>query len=397
MPHHSLSLPWKRLAPAAVALAVAAGLAPQSPAAATPVPAGAARVVVEGEGYGHGHGMSQYGAKVAAERGVGHRAILRHYYPGTSFGKVGGRIKVLITADRTPDLQVVSRTGLKAKVVGTKRTWRLGKVKKRAARTASRWRAKPLRGGRTALQYKKGGWRRLAVVKGSLEFTAGGRPVTLVARKGHRVAYRGTLRLVPGSRGGDTVNIVKLEQYLQGVVPQEVPALWPAEAVRAQAVAARSYAAYERRYDSHGAFDVYDTTADQVYGGASAEHPAASRAIRATRRVAVMHRGAPAFTQFSSSNGGWMLAGSMPYLVSGRDAYDPVNRWRVVLPLRAFQQRWPSAGRITDLAVTTHPRAGTWVDTVTITGTGGTYTISGDDFRSWAGLRSASFRLKPTR
>lgn len=382
-----------RLLGPTAALAAALTLSP-APAQAVPVPPGATTMTIQGEGAGHGHGMSQYGAAAAARQGLAHRQILQHYYPGTGWGRAAGAMKVLITADTSPDLVVVNRTGLKARVVGG-RTWKLSKVRAKAARKAKLWRIVPVDGVHSALQYRKRGWRTLTVTAGTLEFTAGGAPIKLVVG-GARVPYRGALRAAqptPGSAERDTVNIVPLEAYLQGVVPREVPALWPAQAVRAQAVAARSYAAYERQFDSHGYFDVYDTTADQVYGGSRAEHPAATRAVRATRGRVLTYAGAPAFTQFSSSNGGWMLAGSKPYLVSGPDRFDPVRRWSKTVSLAAVQARWPSAGTILDISVLTYANAGTWVDKVVIDGSSSDYTVSGSDFRSWAGLPSSSFRV----
>ena len=93
---------------------------------------------------------------------------------------------------------------------------------------------------------------------------------------------------------------------------------------------------------------------------------------------------------------GYMLAGSAPYLVSGRDAYDPGNPWTKVIPMSAFQARFASTYPLASITVTTHPGAGGWVDTVTLTGTNGkSNEISGESFRAWAGLRSASFRFTP--
>ena len=99
--------------------------------------------------------------------------------------------------------------------------------------------------------------------------------------------------------------------------------------MRAQAVAARTYAAYERQ-ELTG--PLCDTTSCQVYGGYSAEHPASNDAVAATAHLTLMHRGAPAFTQFSSSSGGWTSAGSKPYLPAKADPYDgwagnPVHSW----------------------------------------------------------------------
>lgn len=360
-------------------------------AVAVTVPEGATQVVVEGRGYGHGHGMSQYGAREAAAQGLTYREILDFYYPGTTWGTAGGRIKVLLTGDTTSNVVVSARRGLAATAIRSDRTWRLDRLRPRAAR----WRITAPEAGRSRLSYRldSGPWRALRTFRGEAEFSVVGGGALRLHTPSGRAHYRGVLRSAapdPRRRDRDTVNIVSLEAYLRGVVPQEVPASWPAHAVRAQAVAARSYAAFERAERS-GYFDVYDTTLSQVYGGVAAEHPASDAAIRATDRQVRTHGGDPAFTQFSSSNGGWMLRGSRPYLQSGKDPYDPVVTWTATLPLRAFADRWPGAGRIERLVVDRHANAGGWVETVTVDGARNDYTVTGEEFRSWAGLRAAHF------
>lgn len=378
--------------------AVAAGLlmpgAAQARSSKVPIPPGATALTVTGQGHGHGHGMSQYGAKAAAERGVSRDAILSFYYPGTQKGSAGGTIRVLVSTRRV--LTVKNQKALRVKVVGG-RTHRLAKVKPARARSATLWRAVPA-GSRTKVQWKKaGGWRTWKTVRGEVEFSAGQKPVRLKAGRDSG-SYRGVLRSArprAGSTDRDIVNRVPLEAYVRGVVALEMPASWARNAVQAQAVTARSYAAYERATTNRGHFDVYDTVRSQVYGGAGAEHPLSDAAVRATRGQVRTYRGAVAFTQFSASNGGWMLANSaVPYLRSGKDSYDPVRAWTVTIPMSAVAARFGSTYPLARVSVNTYPAAGGWVDTVTLTGTNGrTNTVSGETFRAWAGLKSANFRI----
>ncbi len=358
----------------------------------TPSP-DATSLLVNGQGHGHGHGLSQYGANQAAKQGLNHRRILAHYYPGTSVGRAGGTVKVLLSGRKK--LVVKSRPGLRVTIRGG-RSFTVARLGNRKARTAKAWRAVPASATRTAISYRgKRGWKTLRTVRGTVEFSAGGAPVTLKAGADSG-RFRGALRSArpsPRSTDRDIVNVLGLESYLRGVVPLEMPALWEPAAVAAQAVAARSYAVHERATTNRGHFDVYDTTQSQVYGGAGAEHPAATRAVKATAREIRRYRGKPAFTQFSASNGGWMLANpSAPYLVSKADPYDPKNRWSVSLAMGAIADRFGSTYPLASISVTTHPGAGDWVDTVTLKGTNGaTNTVSGETFRAWAGLKSASF------
>ncbi len=360
------------------------------------VPADVTSVTVRGSGFGHGHGMSQYGAKVAAERGLDHRRILAFYYPGTSVGQASGKIRVLLSHSKK--LVVKARPGLTVRVVGGKR-WKVSKAKPKAARTAKKWRAVPVSASHTRISYRTAKkWRTFKKVRGEVQFSASG-PMKLKAGADSGT-FRGVLRSArpaPGSRDRDIVNVVPLEAYLRGVVPAEMPALWAPQAVNAQAVAARSYAVYERTSTNRGYFDVYDTTMSQVYAGTAVEHPASDRAIKATRGEIRTYQGRPAITQFSSSNGGWMLANSsVPYLVSKKDPYDPATPWQVSIPAETWAARFGSTWPLASITVRTYPAAGSWVDTVTLTGTDGrTNTISGTAFRSWAGLRSSAFTFAP--
>jgi peptidoglycan hydrolase-like amidase len=119
--------------------------------------------------------------------------------------------------------------------------------------------------------------------------------------------------------------------------------------------------------------------------------------VAATAGQILTYGGSPAFTQFSASNGGASLAGSQPYLVSQVDPYDTAYRnWTATITTADLEARWPSAGHIQSLTLTPSPAnapGGGYVSTVTITGDAATYQVSGDAFRSWAGLRSTWFSL----
>jgi len=349
------------------------------------------RVVVPGHGYGHGHGMSQWGAQGAARQGVGWRKIVEFYYPGTSWGTARGRIKVRLSADTTRDVVVVRTGGLRV------RPLRGGDTLVLPRRDTTRWRLLP-RDGRTRVQLQRAGgrWRTWRAFDGPGEIWAKGSPTTLVTPSG-RTAYRGRLRAV----GGLTVNVLPLEAYLRGVVPQEVPALWEPDAVRAQSVAARTYAAFERR-SRRGAWNVWDTTASQVYGGADAEHSASDDAVRTTRRQVLLHDGQPAFTQFSASSGGWTSGSNHPYLVTQRDDWDgwdgnPYHDWTFRTRDGVIENKVPAVGELRSISVDRGGRTfreGGRAVRVTFTGTKGTVTLSGDDVRWRLGLRSTWFRFR---
>lgn len=356
-----------------------------------------ARITFVGHGYGHGHGMSQYGAEGAARRGLDHRQIMNFYYPGTSWGTATGPIRVLLKADTTPDVVVVNRKNLVVRDLATRAATRL------PANGATRWRLTP-NGARTNVAYLSGSrWRFWRTLTGEAEFGANGAPIALVTPSGtHR--YRGTLRsaaATAGSADRRTINVLSLENYLRGVVPFEMPALWSPEAVQSQAVAARTYAAYERdRPVRH--YDICDTTSCQVYGGYDGEHTAANAAIAATAGQVLTYGGKAAFTQFSASSGGWMSAGSMPYLVAKQDPYDdwsgnPVHDWSAAFADERVERAFPAIGNLTRIEVTRRDGNGDWggrVLSITFTGSSGRATVSGDDVRSRFGLRSNWFTVR---
>jgi stage II sporulation protein D len=374
---------------------LASAAAPTAPAdAAEPEPEherGPAYVALEGRGFGHGRGMSQYGAQSAAsQHGRTYRQILRVYYPGLDLGTASGAIRVLISSDTGDDVVVRQATGLAVRQVSSGTTWRLGSVAPRATRwklTAAR------RNAATRVSYLTNRWHSYQVVRGEAEFR-GSRPLALIDPAGTR-RYQGTLRSVTSPEGDrDTVNFVSLENYLRGVVPREVPAKWDPDAVRAQAVAARTYADYARAHPK-AYYDICSSTSCQVYGGVSDSHPASDAAIRATAREVLMTDGGPAFTEFSSSNGGWTVAGDVPYLVAKQDAWDPVNRWSYQLPATRIEDKFPGIGDFQRLRVLKRDGHGTWngrVIRLRVVGSAGSVTRTGEDFRITFALRSTWWR-----
>lgn len=141
--------------------------------------------------------------------------------------------------------------------------------------------------------------------------------------------YRGGALVRPGQGGRVTaINILELETYLLGVVPLEIGARPAAEleAVKAQAIAARTYAIRHLASRESLGFDFYATVADQVYGGTAAEDPTASRAVRETAGEIITHQGVPILAYYHSTCGGrtaaieevWPRA-PVPYLKSISD------------------------------------------------------------------------------
>lgn len=366
-----------------------------------PMPA-TGTVVIEGRGYGHGHGMSQWGAQGAAKQGRTWQQIVGFYYPGTEIGTVRRRVRVLISADRSPDVVVGARPRLRVKDLGSRERWLL------PDNGASLWRIHVNRRGRSVLAYRTDRWHRFRRLDGDAYFTAGGKPMTLHL-DGTTRQYRGRLisaRPAAGSHDRDTVNALSIDSYLKGVVPHEVPALWEHEALRAQAVAARTYAAYERSHPRAGHYQICDTSACQVYGGYSAEHPRTNAAVDATRRVILTHAGEPAFTQFSASSGGWTSANQFGYLPAQEDPYDGwagnyVHQWELKVDVSRIERAYPWVGNLREIQVLRRDGNGEWGGRVwdlrlvgTKDGEARRVDTSGDTFRYRLGLRSRWFSFR---
>jgi stage II sporulation protein D len=366
-----------------------------------PVPS-SGRYTVNGHGYGHGHGMSQYGAQGAALQGLTHQEILDFYYPGTELGTARRKVKVLITADTSPSLIVEARSGLHLVDRGDGSRHELPRDL-----GATRWRLGVGGDNLTVVDYMvRGRWRRWEpdgrpALAGDGQFRASG-PLSLVLPSGATATYRGALRAVSPSAGSaerDTVNVLGLDSYVRGVVPSEMPASWKPEAVQAQAVAARTYAAFERAEDPHDYYDTCDTTSCQVYRGVDGEHPLGDDAVRATRGEILRYDGEPAFTQFSSSSGGWTSQGSRSYLAARKDPYDGWSgngnhAWSVTLRAATIEGAYPALGSMRAIRVTSRDGNGQWdgrVLRVVLVGSKKDVSLTGDDFRYRFGLKSTWF------
>jgi stage II sporulation protein D len=234
---------------------------------------------------------------------------------------------------------------------------------------------------------------------GTWSFSTTSKIVKVVLPSGSVRSYRGSMALIKRGSGGRTINNVLLEDYVKGVVPAEMPTSWAAPTVRAQAVAARSYAVRLRDFGNYSGFDICDTTACQVYGGLNRETSAGNAAVKATAGKIVTYQGKVALTQFSSSNGGYSAQGDYPYLAAHRDPYDGVIKsqsWTRTISASSIRRAWPSVGTVKQLQITSRDGAGAWggrVKTIKIIGSARTGTVSGTTFQHMFGMRSSLYMI----
>ena len=307
--------------------------------------AGAAQALVfEGRGWGHGVGLCQWGARGRALAGQPAEEIVAAYYQGATIQKA--------VAPETP-IRVLLHTGLQLapgespRITGAGGPWQLdtsGAPPVRAGADAVLELAADGAGPRYAVKDASGavlghGALRSALVLRPLEsgtrFILGYKPAPPVpGRSGvHYDTYRGELVLSPLGDGLETVNRLSLEDYVRGVVPGEMPATWPAEALKAQTLAARSYAVWQARARAGERYDVDDTTRFQVYLGLNAERPNANQIVDATAGQVILAGGGVIQALFFSTCAGWTEHNEtvwptfepLPYLRGIRDV-DPNGR-----------------------------------------------------------------------
>ena len=354
----------------ALAVSATAGVGAPAPAQATPAAVTATTFLLSGRGWGHGVGMSQYGALGYAQDGWTYDQILGHFYTGAELGPAPvARVRVLV-AEAKGAVTVRSPVAFSVRDV-------FGKIYPLAAGAVAlgpRLRV-PVNGTPTELA-------------GPILFVPGTAPLELDR------PYRGQIEVSVTGTKLDAVNVLGLEQYLQGVVAQEMPSAWPDEALRAQAVAARSYALAHRL--SGKPFDLYADVRSQVYGGVTGENARTTAAVQATKGEVLLWEGKPIDALFHSTSGGRTLDAAevfgkpVPYLVGVDDPHSdlsPVHRWgptpvaettlrkglKLRVPVTGLALVRGASGRVTSASVTT---------------AGGTTKITGAALRLAGGLRS---------
>lgn len=210
--------------------------------------------------------------------------------------------------------------------------------------------------------------------------------------------YRGRIYLVPTGKGLTAVNYVDLEQYLFSVVGAEMPASFPLEALKAQAVAARSYALKERQNSRNGIFDLGNTQGWQVYSGVKTEAVSTQQAVLATKGQVLTHNGQIVNAVFHSSAGGctenvedvWVQP--LPYLRTVRNTFDagtPNYTWSQTLPASAFSRF--DVGNVQRIEATKVTPVCGRAKEVRIVGDRGSKVMDSDRFRSALGLKSTWF------
>jgi SpoIID/LytB domain protein len=398
-----------------------AGAPPVTPAGGAGVPvdgevvtlSGASTLRVSGRGFGHGIGLGQWGSLgYAVDHGWSHTQILDHYYGGSSASTVPDRVvTVRLLAHDNQGTHVYLQEGqmtittLQGQVIAQQdRAIRFRRIAPNtftvsdAPSCAGPWVERPgVTVATSTIRIEPPAVANPTVAQ-SLGVCLGGGDVRW---------YRGEIRAVADAQGIQrTVNAVSLEAYLRGVVPRESPASWGGlgggagmNALRAQAVAARTYTIAENRY---AYAQTCDTTACHVYSGryqriggrdAQLEHPNTDRAIADTAGEVRVRNGSPIYAYYSSSTGGHTVSAGSPSSsgwfpavpdVGDAVASNPSRSWTAEIPVSAIESRYQ---RGTLRSITVLERNGLGDDGGRVTRlrlsfSGGDVDLTGNQFRS---------------
>lgn len=374
-------------------------------------------LVIVGKGFGHGRGMSQWGAYGAAESGLRWTQILDFYYPGTVRAKAAGSsMRVWISGDDDKATNVVPATGLTVTSGRTKRVLPVGAGYRQWRAVAS--------GATMRVQFldAAGTWRPYAVpAAATVVFSAPSGLVRVVRPDSTVQELRGAVQSNVTAGTVRTVLATSMQSYLRSVVPNEMPSNWHTEALAAQTVAARTYAAsYRANQQAKGApYDICDSTACQVFDGVArysksgallerGESARSDAAVTATDGIVLKTSAKPdaklVWAEFSASNGGYSVAGGPSYQVAKPDPYDgklanPSTAWTKGVSAATLAKAF-GLGTLTDVQVLQRDGLGALggrVSSMRLNGTARSVTVSGAKLRAVLGLKSDWFTLVDTQ
>jgi len=214
---------------------------------------------------------------------------------------------------------------------------------------------------------------------------------------GTEVSVSGLVQFVRRGKGFSVMNRVDLEEYVKGVVPSEVSSTWHPEMLKAQAVAARTYALYQQMLSATREYDVAATVQDQVYRGKQGIDVGILRAVEETRGLVVTYLGAPIYAAFSSTAAGLtedamnVWSKEYPYLKGVECPFDlasPYYQWKSSFKIDTLEQNLRQQGFPVGTIATITPLAfsrGGRVAKLRVLHSGGELVLRGEELRKAVG------------
>ncbi|MDO5041214.1 MAG: SpoIID/LytB domain-containing protein [Peptoniphilus sp.] len=220
-------------------------------------------------------------------------------------------------------------------------------------------------------------------------------------------AYRGYITFIENKDKVDVINYIELEDYLKGVVPKEISPSSHEEALKSQAIVARSFAmANKNKYIKQG-YNLNDTTACQVYGGQSAEKEKSTKAVTDTAGIVAMYDGKVANTIYGASSGGFISDASevwggkpIAYMTAKEDPHSPLYEWEFKTSKSSLDSLLKKSeylsGSLVSIEISEYDSSGR-AKSIEIVGTEGVKTITGSKFRALLGntkVKSTLFEIQ---
>ncbi len=207
--------------------------------------------------------------------------------------------------------------------------------------------------------------------------------------------YGGELRLLNKGNSIWVINYLNIEKYLKSVVGSEMPKDWPLEALKAQAVASRTYALNQSQKKKKKEFDVNSSVSSQVYLGIEAETNSTHKAVDSTRSLVLVHKGSLIDAVFHTCSGGITEASiavwgkHKPYLVSTPDYYPNISscKWEKKFEQKQLQDIFSKIGGFNAIRITKQTQTGR-IASAKIYGSKGIEKLSGKELRSRLNLKS---------
>ncbi|MDD4363023.1 MAG: SpoIID/LytB domain-containing protein [Atribacterota bacterium] len=223
--------------------------------------------------------------------------------------------------------------------------------------------------------------------------------------------YRGEIEIINQQNCLNVINIINIEEYLYGVLKKEISPDWPEEALKAQAIAARTFALFNmNKYIDQG-YNICATTNSQAYGGLNAEHPSTNKAVNDTRGIIAVYQDEPINAVYHSDSGGHtensedVWGGIVPYLRGKKSEYEdivspPNHEWDYTLKeeeiLVKLQQNGYKINNIREIAINTRTEEGRVISVDIYDNENQKITLKVNDFRLIIGptlIRSSLFNI----
>jgi len=252
------------------------------------------------------------------------------------------------------------------------------------------------------------------VYSGPIKIIPVGNTKIIVIVNGQKYRYRGNIEIDIDKEHGklNIINIIGIEEYLYGVLKKEISPRWPAEALKAQAVAARTFAIFNMNKYIDKGYNICASTNSQAYGGVNHEDPLTNKAVDETRGVIITYKGKPINAVYHSDSGGYtensenVWGSFLPYLRSVKSIFEekvspPHHTWTCSINEKDLSKKLQKQGYNINSVISIEPvkksETGRISELAFIVDNNKVINMKANDFRSLMGadlIRSTLFNIK---